>query len=1402
MTPYRPSTDAPSRCHAALPAHAADAPWQPHKCLPATALGYVAATWLGLGFAPAGGVLIFAPTHAFLLCVLLWAPTRRWPFYLGLALPAAFAAEWPAGIAWHDTLASWAAACLGATTAAGLWRRYRTEVPAFRQLSELLLFLGIAVLIAPAVAVLTAAATGRIFVADTGLVRDYSTHFMAVALANLTVAPMLLLWRPTFQERLRFAPVRVLEAAVIAGAVLVLGGIAFGSTMPDAVHAPVAAYACLPLLLWAVARFGLRGAVSASFILVLVASFGAANGGGPMPAGGTEVLGVQLYLFLVSASMLVFAVLLRERDQATQQQRVSERSYREMFNAASDAIFLHDARTGWILDVNDAMLKMYGCERSDIKGLLPGDLNPLDQAYSTGNALEWIRRTLDEGPQTFQWQSRRKDGTRFWAEVSLRASEIGGEGRVLAVVRDITQRRAAEEALRESEQKFRTLFEVAGDAIVLLRGGAYVDCNKKALEMFGATVEDFQQTPLYLHSPPLQPDGGDTAQMAQRFLDAAAAGTPQVFEWRHRRLDGTEFDTEVTLSRVDTQSEPLLQACVRDVTERKRHEAILQQKNQALRQKTEALQAALSQLRANEEELSAAYGQLQASQEEIQQSEERFRQLIESGTDVIAILDFNGIVQYESPSVLRVMGYMPEERRGTAALANIHPEDLDRAHQALQKAVEQCGVVQRLEARFQHKDGSWRILECVGKNAINDPALQGIIVTSRDVTEQRQGEHAIRALAEGTSGASGDDFFRNFVRHLADALDVRYAQVSQLCSENRADTLAVWQAGSFQPNFSYDLAGTPCMEVVKLGRRIHREEAMLPCPACTSSLLSGALSYMGMPLFASDGEVIGVIVLMDENVTQIAPIAESLLRIFSMRAAMEIERKQTEDRLRRLAQVVEQAEEMVVITDTKGDIEYVNPVVRTIMGLPSDELIGKNVRVLKSGKHTPGFYQNLWETIRRGDSWSGRFTNSNTDGSFVHMDATITPLRNLHGVITGYVSTQRNVTHEADLEVQLRQSQKMEAIGTLAGGIAHDFNNLLSAILGYTELAIEDAAPESRTHNALNEVRKAGLRAADLVRQILTFSRQSEQERRPLQLSPVVKEAMKLMRSSLPATIAIQTDIEDSNHLIMGDPTQVHQVILNLCTNAYHAMELEGGTLSVSLAHVALGMEEARAHANVAPGEYVCLSVRDTGHGMDENVKQRIFDPYFTTKEEGRGTGLGLAIVHGIVTGHAGAVTVHSEQRQGTEFNLYFPALREIENHSAGTNLELQFGKGEHLLLVDDEEAVLYSMQKLLERIGYLVTAHLSPHEALYAVENGAGPFDAVLTDHTMPGMTGIELARGILALRPEMPIVLITGMPNILETSAAKETGFRALAVKPVRLPVLSATLRRILSGEKVQAE
>ena len=803
-----------------------------------------------------------------------------------------------------------------------------------------------------------------------------------------------------------------------------------------------------------------------------------------------------LLLVALTAAYLTWTAIKSDREKEAMLEALgqSEEKFRGISHNAHDGIVMINPQ-GKITFWNRAAQAIFGYRSDEILG------EPASMLLSEPWLYEQYRESVleaklgepgGEAGVTLEITGRRKDGGEFPLELAASVVMLQGRRHGVGLVRDVSERKRAETALQESETKYRTLFEAAHDAIVLMADGVVVDCNSRILELMGRPRDQIIGTTPMEYAPHYQPDGTESEHIAREKMRLTMEGQPQFFEWALRRPDGETIFCDVTLTKVKLFDQDFLLAIMRDTTERKDME---RQRHQALSLLTASIE--------------------------------------------------------QSPA--------------------------------------------------------------------------GILIAEAK----------------------------------ADSYQVRHTNAAAL-----------------------EMLGLP------------RENVLSPKPRRDDM---GGLS------------------LLDKNDNRVSPTREPLFM------------------------------------------------------------------ALKDGRETHG---RTYILQRR-------------DGSKLWIEVNAAPVRDEDGNIRYGVAVLTNVSQriqaEQDqhkLELALRQSQKMEAIGTLAGGIAHDFNNILFAIMGHTELAELKYAHNEPIGDLLQEVLKAGARAKDLVKQILTFSRQTEDKKAPVEITPLVKEVLKFLRASMPATVEIKSSLTPGRNLVLADPTNLHQVIMNLCTNAAHAMGEDGGVLGVEVSQITIHPLESGTNPDLVPGPYLQLTVSDTGHGMTQKVRERIFDPFFTTKKQGEGTGLGLSVVHGIVKDLGGDITVYSEPGLGSSFKVLLPEYQgDVHVAPESQAYELPRLKG-RVMLVDDELGVVGSGQAMLEALGCTVTALHDSRQALEQFRQEPQAYDAVITDLTMPGMTGLELTRRIKNVRADIPVILWTGFSEKINPGNVQAYGLQAVVMKPPLIRDLAKVL------------
>jgi PAS domain S-box-containing protein len=757
----------------------------------------------------------------------------------------------------------------------------------------------------------------------------------------------------------------------------------------------------------------------------------------------------------------------------------------------------------------------------------------------------------------------------------------------------------------------------------------------------------------------------------------------------------------------------------------------------------------------------------------------------------VALLGFE---EHEFPPVLETWASL------------IHPEDRERVFQAMAAHIDHH-VPYEVESRLKTKQGEYRWFKAKG-HAIFDK--EGKLIrgggTIRDITEQKKSQEALEAIMKGTVSPGSPNFFKTLVQQLAETLGVPMVSLTEHINTSFRGVrmLAFWNRDHFEEGFVYDCEGGPCEKVLE-GQTVyipHGAQNLFPGNETVKSLrIEG---YWGIPLLSTTGEVLGNLAIMNQSPLNIQSMDDSLLKVFAARAGTELERKRAQEALQeseeRYRALYDQTPLMYFTVDSHLMVLSVNQFGADLLGYGVHELVGMSVRaVVHEEDHT--VVQLAVEQSLHGINRMPQieFRKVKKDGTVLWVRETIQTILDPHQQKILLLScediTDRKRAEEAlaHSEKQLRHTQKMEAIGTLAGGIAHDFNNILGAILGYSELALTQVSHDQRVKSYLEEVVTAGIRAKELVKQILAFSRRSDQEREAVDLKDIVKEALKMIRATLPATIEIRSSLEVDPAVLFADSTQIHQVVMNLCANAEYAMRKEGGILELVLTSVEITEKSVVEFPSVKPGTYLRLTIQDSGQGISARVLERIFEPFFTTKGSGEGTGLGLAVVHGVIVGHGGHISVSSVKGQGTTFTVLLPRLDVVLPAKTDKTEEWPKGSG-RVLFVDDEDVLARWGEQLLTHLGYAVVAKTNPHEAVDLFRRQADQFNLVVTDQTMPTMNGEEFVRALQEIRKDIPIILCTGFSHIMTAEKAAQLGLTAFLMKPVSAAGLAHTVKDVL--------
>jgi PAS domain S-box-containing protein len=904
------------------------------------------------------------------------------------------------------------------------------------------------------------------------------------------------------------------------------------------------------------------------------------------------------------------------------------------------------------------------------------------------------------------------------------------------ILADAIARNRSVKSLRQSEERFRSVFESSHDAIIIANHKSIIlSANKGAEKIFGYSNNELQGLPLVSLMPAEYQQ--DHMEGLKRVVDTGKSTyLGKTFEFRGLHKDGSEFPVELNVSHWFTNKGIFFSGILRDVTERRKAE------------------------------------------DNLRESEERFRALAENTPDWVWEVDADARYTYASPKIKDILGYAPEETIGKTPFDFMQREEAERVgRKFLEIKNERRSFANLLNVNL-HKDGHEVILETSGVPIFAGDELIGYRGMDRDITKRVQDKKELE---------KNHALLKNLIDSIPDLIYYKDKKsVYMGCNEAFADFAGRKGPSEIIGHTDFDFFPQEVAEFFRENdqqmlteKKPRRNEEWVDYPDGRHVLLD----ILKTPYYNTEGKILGLI---------------GISRDITARYRNEEQRKAEYERFQN---ILDSFDALVYIADMESyELLFVNKFGRETWG----DIKGKICwQTLQEGQSGPCEFCTNKKLLDPDGKPAGvyvwEFQNTVTTDWFECRDQAITwdNGRYVRLEIATNINQRRNAEQEREkLQRQLRQAQKMEAIGTLAGGIAHDFNNMLVPILAYSEMLLESLpdSDQEKKHD-LKEVLKAAKRARDLVKQILTFSRQTEHEHEPLLITPIIKESLKLLKASLPSNIETSFIFNADKSTILGEPTQVQQIVMNLCTNSYHAMRDNGGQLEVVLDEVEIDREDFLQNKQLEPGSYVKLSISDTGHGIEKQVLDRIFEPYFTTKKQGEGTGLGLSVVHGIVKKYGGDITVYSEIGRGTSMHVYLPTITAAEDTGELPQEVLPLpGGSEHILLVDDEEPIIQSTSHILESLGYKVTARTSSLEALEEFKNRCDAFDLVITDQTMPKMTGDRLSEEMLRIRPDIPIILCTGFSSTIDERRAKEIGIKEFLMKPFIRKDLATTIRLAL--------
>ncbi len=1045
--------------------------------------------------------------------------------------------------------------------------------------------------------------------------------------------------------------------------------------------------------------------------------------------------------------------------------RTSEERFSKLFHASPFSIIVASYPDGRIVEANEAFLRLFEFQLQDVIGRTTGDLGIWEDSEERQRMLDALKS--HQSARNMEYQFRTQSGRPLSLMMSVELIQLDGALYSLAMSIDITDRKKAEQALRESETRYRSLFETCGDAIFILDlQGGIRSANPAAARMHGYEVHEIVGMSIRDLDVP-----SDAEQVHDR-MKLLLSEQNLHFEVVHRHRDGSEFPLDVVATLLRTETEPLVLSFDRDITERKRTEQAL----------------ATSEL--------------------------KYRTLINATQAVTWSCPASGDHVHPQQEWMDFTGQTFAQMSGEGWIDAIHPDDVSAVRARWQHSIS-SGEDFVSEHRVQRRDREWRWMNM---HAVPFRDSEGRIVEwigiNFDMTPQKRMEETLRHILEAIAPTSGEDYFHGLVKHLSRVCEMDYAFVG-VVEPDRASirTLAVACLGETVPNFTYLLANTPCERLMNLDFCLFPKNIQQQFPEDQLLSLMGIESYAGVPLKSMDGRVTGLIVMLSSRELTNTQAAETLLRVVARQAAAELERGVSETARQAAIRLLQDSEaflrmaqEAAHVGSWEWDVEanrfkWSAEFAKTYVTSHGGSEESSDCALKFADRESAGHFDAFLRKLRSGQETEGvecrihRLTGTVCDLWFVgqfHSDDN-KPSGKVLGVAIDITDRKLEEENRRRLSSQLAQAQKMEAIGRLAGGVAHDFNNLLTVINGYSKLLQELSPSDQEWPHMLFEISEAGARAASLTQQLLNYSRKQVIDRRVFDVNDVVRRMENMLRQLIGEDVRLQVTYHPEPVMVRADAGQIGQVVMNLAVNARDAMP-GGGVLRITVSVVRPAPELLKMYPGAARGDFVQLSVRDSGVGIPGELLDRIFEPFFTTKGTGMGTGLGLASVRSIAEDGQGFVCVTSVPYQGSDFQFHLPMIVEDTPASVVKSPKASRGRAT-ILLVEDEGAVRAVMRRFLEHFGYSVLDAANATEAVSVAEHAAGSIDLLITDVVMPETGGRELVEQIRLRWPTMKYLYVSGYSTDDVVRRGVLHSKVAFLQKPFSPEALASKVREVLA-------